>query len=332
MRLSSIKNTESDALQQAAEWFSVLRSEQVREADYAEWKVWLDAHHTHQAAWQEVESIGSTFNHLSLTGNAQAAKHALMGNTATTRRQALKLLGLTGGALLTGMMVKRNSPWRDWITNVAASHHQYRVHVGQTRLFTLPEGSRLWLNTDSHAEVSYSLALRRITLRSGELLVTTAKEAPSFERPLVVDTVHGRMTALGTRFTVMLNLHETYIAVYEGAVAIHTAHTGQQQMVRAGEQLQFNAQHIQAVQPAEKAREAWTRGILLVDNQRLDDFMRELSRYRHGQLIVAPEIAHLRIMGAFPIHNTARILTSVTESLPVAIKPLNATDIQLIKK
>lgn len=332
MQQLNIPARENTALQQAAEWFAVLRSEQAQAADYAEWKVWLEADAMHQAAWVEVESIDSTFKKMMHSGNAQAAKSALLNQAATSRRQALKLLGFAGTALISGWMVKRYSPWRDWLTNVAASPLQYQVGIGQTRLFTLAEGSSLWLNTNSQAVVSYSVALRRITLNAGELLVASAKEDAAFERPLVVDTIHGRITAIGTRFTVKLNQHQTYVAVYEGAVAIQSAKSGQMQILKAGEQLQFNALALQEIQAADKAREAWTRGILLADNRRLDDFMAELSRYRDGQITVSPGIAHLRIMGAFPINNTELALTSIAESLPVKIKRVGATNILLVAK
>jgi transmembrane sensor len=325
-------DSQADALQQAAEWFAVLRSEQADAADHAEWKLWLDAHSAHQDAWLQVESIKTTLDSLARSGHPHAAKAALLKPTDTTRRQALKLLGLAGLGLCSGAMLKRYSPWRDWVTDLAASHINYRVNVGQARLFTLPEGSRMWLNTDSQAQVSYSLALRRITLLGGELLISTARETPLFDRPLVVDTDHGRMTALGTRFTVMRNRHETYIAVYEGAVTILTATSGQRQLVNAGEQCRFDAQTIQALQPAEKAREAWTRGILLADDRRLDDFVAEVSRYRQGTITVAPDIAHMRIMGAFPANDTDAILASLTETLPVKIQRYGNADIRLVKK
>ncbi|MDP8568721.1 FecR domain-containing protein [Methylophilus aquaticus] len=323
---------ENAALQQAAEWFAILRSEQAKETDYLEWKVWLDADTAHQSAWVEVESIDATFKHMAGSGNPQAAKSALLTHASASRRHALKVLSLTGVSVITGLVVKRYSPWRDWLTNVVATHSEYQVAVGQTRLLTLAEGSRLWLNTNSHAEVRYSFALRRITLHTGELLIASAKDNSGIDRPLVVDTIHGRITAIGTRFTVKLNTHATYVAVFEGAVSVQAVNSGRAQVLKAGEQLQFDAQAMQAIQPAEKAREVWTRGILLADNRRLDDFMTEVSRYRTGRIIVSPKIAHLRIMGAFPISHTDLILTSIAESFPVTINHVGGMDIQLVEK
>lgn len=332
MQDANLQAVEHTALQQAAEWFALLRSGHTQPTDYAAWQIWLQADAKHRAAWQAVESIDATFNQASHLGNAQAVKSALLHPPSTSRRQALKLLGVAGTTLVAGWILKSHSPWRDWLTNVAASDVQYEVGVGQTRLFTLAEGTRLWLNTASQAEVSYSVALRRITLRTGELLVASAKEHVALERPLVVDTIHGRITAIGTRFTVRLNEQHTYVAVYEGAVAIKANAGARLQVLKAGEQVQFNALAVQTIQPAEKAREAWTRGILLADNRQLDDFMAELSRYRHGQIAVSPNIAHLRIMGAFPINDIDRVLNSISETLPVRIKHINTPDILLVEK
>lgn len=329
---SNLQVVEDTALQQAAEWFALLRSGHTQQTDFAAWEAWLQADAKHRAAWQAVESIDASFNQATNLGNAQAVKSALLHQPSASRRQALKLLGVAGTTLVAGWILKSHSPWRDWLTNIAASELQYEVGIGQTRLFTLAEGTKLWLNTASQAEVSYSVALRRITLLTGELLVTSAKEHATLERPLVVDTSHGRITAIGTRFTVRLHEKHTYVAVYEGAVAIKSKSGGHLKVLKAGQQVQFNALAIKTIQPAEKAREAWTRGILLADNRQLDDFMAELARYRHGQIAVSPNIAHLRIMGAFPINDIDRVLNSITESLPVRIEQINTLDILLVEK
>ncbi|MNG25740.1 fec operon regulator FecR [compost metagenome] len=66
--------------------------------------------------------------------------------------------------------------------------------------------------------------------------------------------------------------------------------------------------------------DAWTRGMLVVDNARLEDLVQELARYRHGHLGVAPEIADLRITGSFPLHDTDKALSTLLPTLPVQIE------------
>ncbi|MNZ72338.1 fec operon regulator FecR [compost metagenome] len=66
--------------------------------------------------------------------------------------------------------------------------------------------------------------------------------------------------------------------------------------------------------------DAWTRGMLVVDNVRLADLVDELSRYRSGYLGVAPEVANLRITGSFPLNDTDLALTSLLPTLPVQLE------------
>jgi transmembrane sensor len=65
--------------------------------------------------------------------------------------------------------------------------------------------------------------------------------------------------------------------------------------------------------------DAWTRGMLVVDNVRLEDLIRELARYRPGHLGVTPAVADLRITGSFPLKDTNLALNALLPTLPVQI-------------
>ncbi len=68
------------------------------------------------------------------------------------------------------------------------------------------------------------------------------------------------------------------------------------------------------------ATDAWTRGMLVVDNARLGDVVDELSRYRTGYLGVDKNVADLRITGSFPLHDTTLALNALLPTLPVRIE------------
>src|SRR2546427_8064244 len=68
------------------------------------------------------------------------------------------------------------------------------------------------------------------------------------------------------------------------------------------------------VQPAGPADDAWSRGQLWVDNQRLDDFLAELNRYRPGWLHADPAVAGLRFSGVFPLDEGDRKSTRLNSS------------------
>lgn len=71
---------------------------------------------------------------------------------------------------------------------------------------------------------------RLLALRSGELLVDVAKDRA---RPFMVETEHGRMRALGTRFLVQQNDDFTRLVMLHSQVEVVTA-GGARQVVEAG--------------------------------------------------------------------------------------------------
>lgn len=308
----AISAVEQLALQQAAEWFAVLSDDAPEASERQAWQAWLTAHPAHQRAWAEVEAINAAFSNLNAVASKSASHQALLHSSG--RRQALKMLGLAGVTYLGVSLLHRYSPWQDWLTTLTASAITYRTPAGRTHRVLLADQGKLWLNTDTQVRVAYGWMLRRITLEYGEILLQSGHDPQA--RPLVVDTQHGRLTALGTRFTVCQEATRTLLAVYEGRVAI-TPSQGTAITLSAGQQAYFDRHGVGAIQAALPAREAWTRGILIADNQSLKDFIAELARYHSTRLSVAPDIAHLRLMGAYPFANVPLVLQEITHSLGI---------------
>ncbi|MGJ7552852.1 FecR domain-containing protein [Variovorax sp. RB3P1] len=302
-------------LQQAAEWFAVLHDSAVSDADRRRWQSWLDAGPRQRAAWHRVESISGEFSTLS----GLPARRALERGTATAgrRRSMLRALALLPVAGFAGWMTSRHLPWQGWV----AAH---RTDTGERRELVLADGSRLWLNTATALDVDFSPSLRRIVLYKGEVLVTSGHDDASplnpF-RPLVVDVPQGRLTALGTRFAVR---HEeggaVQLAVFEGAVASRPSEGGESLTLVAGQQARLFADRVEAPEPVAGYAEDWTRGMLVADGMRLGDFIAELGRYRPGYLGCAPEVADLRIVGAYPLADPERILSALEATLPVRVR------------
>ncbi len=298
-------------LAEAAEWFALLGSESATDADRRRWDVWLSARPEHRAAWARVEAFTRKFERLP----ARAASAAL-GAVHPGRRRALKTLAMLCGVGVAGFGAWRAAPWREWLA-------LYQTGVGSTRHVTLPDGTRVWLNTGSALDVAFDADLRRIQLHAGEALIETASDRAVPSRPFVVDSAEGRVRALGTRFCVRRSEVDSKVAVYRGAIEIQPAAPGAaRQTVNAGQETRFTRHTIAAPQAANEEGTAWTRGLLLADNMRLGDFVAELARYRHGVLRCAPEVANLRIVGAFPLADTDRVLRALERALPVRVSTL----------
>lgn len=294
------------ALQQAAEWFAVLADPPVSAQQQRAWQQWLAARPEHAAAWQRVEAISSQFARLPADTRRRAAAQALR-SPARSRRQVLGLFAVLGGAGLLAAAGQGRS-WRTWLASE-------RTGTGEIRDLRLADGSHLWLGSRTAVDIDYSASTRLLRLLQGEVLLDTAKDP----RPLLLDTRHGRLQALGTRFSVREGEGFIQLSVFAGAVRIEPSPVRAAQVLQAGQQVRFSTSGISASEPADPARQAWSRGVLLANDRRLGDFIAELADYVPGYLGCDPRVADLRLVGAYPLGDTGRILDALAGSLPIRV-------------
>ncbi|HEY9274653.1 FecR family protein [Achromobacter sp.] len=301
-----------EALEQAAEWFAALRSSLHPEQDRQQWQAWLDQREEHRIAWRYVEDISRRFAPVQGGTPDPATVHAL--KTVRLRQRRRQVLG--GLAVACGGWLA----WAGWqhtplrrLTLTAMAQH--RTSTGEVREISLPDGTRVWLNTASAVNVSYAADLRLLELVAGEILIETAHDPV---RRFVVQAGQGRMTALGTRFTVALGDDASYLAVYDGRVALEAG--SRSQVVGAGEQLTFGRGGSWRLEPASRAREVWANGVLLADDIPLGALLEELGRYMPGHLSVSPEAARLRVVGGFPLRDPDQTLALLESVLPITVK------------
>lgn len=295
-------------LEQAAEWFAVLACEPVSTRQRKAWQQWLASNPAHQDAWQRVQQISAQFHALPAAQRGPARK-ALRTN-GRTRRQVLTSLLLLGGGAVLGLAVSRK-PMQAWVADERSS-------TGEIKQLRLADGGQLWLNSNSSLDIDYSQQQRLLRLLQGELLLDSAPDIQQPARPLCVDTVDGRLQALGTRFSVRKQPNSTLLNVFEGRVRI-TCAQGASKVVNAGEQAWFDQQQIGSITHASPARSAWQRGMLLADDRALGDFISELAEHVPGYFAVDPRIADLHLVGAFPLHDPERIYAALEASLPIRV-------------
>jgi len=303
-------------LTQAAEWYARLRDGSASSHETARWQAWLHAAEEHQAAWQYVEDISRGLDPLRTTVDPRQTAHAL--TKAHARLHARRRVLITLAALASGGTLGSLS-WRQSMlpASMLAWTADHRTPTGEQRSLTLADGTQLWLNTASALNVHFSASERRIELVQGEVFIETAHDET---RPFLVETPHGRMRALGTRFNVYLDEAHTQLDVYAGAVEIRTASSAISRVVRAGQQSCFDRADITAMATAGAAREAWTQGILVADNIPLRDVVQELRRYRPGHIGVADGVAELKVYGSFPLQDTDRVLRMLASALPIRVE------------
>ncbi|WP_315130746.1 FecR domain-containing protein [Achromobacter marplatensis] len=298
----------------AAQWYARLCADDVSAADVAAHGRWLAADPEHARIWRQVERLRGT---LGAAPARLAADTLYRADHHFTRRRAVLRNGLGAVALLGagGLVAWRTLP----VERMAASYlADYRMGAGERRELVLTDGTLLWLDSASAVDVAVDARGRHITVHAGEILIDTEHAAQGLP-PLRVTTLHGTVRPLGTRFTVNRQDTQTRVAVLRHAVELLPLDGRPPLVLNAGEQGVLEgagARHDGAVTGEP---DAWTRGLLIVDGLRLDDFIAQLDRYRPGRLSCDEAVASLRVSGAFPIDDTDRALAAVERALPVRV-------------
>lgn len=300
----------------AVEWLVELQSGSAGDAERQAHRDWLAQHPDHRRAWSHIEAVNAR---LSGAAGSSAIAHATLAQSPRAPRRrlltTLAVLGCTAGAAwLAGDALPAGRLVAAWSADA-------RTRVGERRHITLDDGSRIALNTDTAVDLRFSASERRLRLLGGEVLVTThADDAhPNRPRAFIVETPHGELRPLGTRFSVREQREASRIDVFEGAVAIQPTDGDAALVLRAGERASFNRRVVGDVQSADDAETAWVDGMLVASGMRLDDFLAELGRHRPGRLGCAAEVAHLRVSGTYPLADTDRVLALLQTSLPVEV-------------
>lgn len=298
----------------AAQWLMRLHDGALSETQRQAWLNWRAADPEHEAAWQRAERVSKT---LGMVPPALGMS-TLDRPSIRQRRAALKTLCLLIGAGSLGWGAYEATPWREW-------NAQWRSATGEIRHIELADGSRLALDSASAVDIRFDQELRLVRLWSGAIHIDTAPDPAPQHRPFTVQTAHGRIRALGTRFTVRQDARgagsRTHVAVMSGAVEIRPVNSEQPvQIINAGWQSSFDEDSCAAASALTLNAEAWVQGLLYADDTPLAEFLAQLARYRRGSLRCDAAVADLRVSGAFRLRDTDAVLHLLQQSLPVRVR------------
>lgn len=317
--MTSIHPPSEQMILEAAYWLTLLHDDLATEADRAAFDVWCEADPRHALALERMRALWGGFDELPAAPARVALKQAFArpGPRMSGRgAQAIALLGV----LVCGWIGLDNMPI--WLAD-------QRTGVGERREVALSDGSHIQLNSHSALDVKFDGQQRVIELLEGEMWVEVAKDA---RRPFVVRTDQGTATALGTRYLVKRAADgSTVVSVLESVVAAK-AKGAEAVNVAAGEQITLREGRVQAPQPIGNAHpDAWTRGLLKVDDRPLSEVLQALAGYRRGLVRYDEQaLQGLRVSGVFRLDDTDAALATLADNLPIRVE--HFTDLLVVIK
>lgn len=182
---------------------------------------------------------------------------------------------------------------------------EVRTGVGEQRMLTLKDGTRVYLNTATHIVIHYDRHSRRVELETGEAQFDVAQLA---DRPFIVTAGDRQVTALGTSFVVRRDDQRLAVTLVEGRVTVNQTFT-----LTPGERLTLTPGGAARLDkpPIDKTT-AWRRGQVVLDDTPLTAAVAEMNRYSPIQLVIEqPEAGSLLISGLFQAGDSASFARAV---------------------
>ena len=309
MKPVSSKPVSAQVLDAAIAWQLCLDCGNGSAVEQAEFTKWYSANDEHARAWLQLGMLDHRFS----TASVPARNALLKARTGVQERVRKIGSGLASVALACGLALfvgKNYLPVDYWMAD-------QRTATGEQRQLRLADGTLLNLNTHSAVDVRFDDTTRRIILQEGEIMVETGHGDP---RPFIVQTRDGSLRALGTRFMVKREDDGTRLSVLQSRVEAHPENSVELTVFNEGQQVLMHRDRLGQMLAVSPGADAWTRGMLVLDNVRLADMVSELNRYQRGHLGVDPEVADLRITGSFPLNNIELALNALIPTLPVQIQ------------
>lgn len=332
---------------EALDWFVRQGRADFTAPEQAALQAWLDASEAHrqafaqwQAPWQAAGRLPADLQAL-LRRNlaydqameAASPAGARPGAAGLPARGAPRRRGLLSAcaAALAAVAVSGSGwmAWQHWQAQPVFAQ-DFSTARGQLSEVTLPDGSRLQLDTATQLRVVYYRQRREVALLQGQAVFAVQSDAA---RPFAVSAQSTRITVVGTRFSVrstpgLPGGDGVHVAVEAGRVRVEQAGApGAEPLLLApGQQVSTDVQgRLSPVSGVGAAGIApWRQHRVRFDNLRLDQALAELARYRDMPLVIRdPAVAALRITGVFDPREPATFRRLLPAALPVRLIALD---------
>ena len=293
----------------AADWIVRRDAGELPADDELAFRDWL-SEPAHRRAFERLEALWSLMDGdpapslPALPASRRTIFRRKRGSAAAPARGARRW---TGAAVAASIALVAFASFGDWPTRLRAD---YATGVGERRVLTLEDGSRVTLGSSSAIAHDFSGSRRKVSLLEGSAFFEVA---PDCSRPFTVEAAGGSATALGTAFAVRERDGTAELVVTEHRVRVIGG--GRSGIVDEGQRVDFGAEKLGAIEAAGNGATAWTRGQLVVVNRPLREVVVEIARYRHGYLAVAGPAADVKVSGVYDLDHPLAAVASIEHSL-----------------
>ncbi len=279
---------------EAAAWLARLHGPERSDELEDDFRGWLAANPEHAEAFEKITNTWDALGGVNIGAIARPQVRVGRGS-----------IGL--GRLSIALAVCASIVVAWWISG----GERYATRIGEQRIVTLEDGSRLSLDAATSLLVRFTPERRTVEMKRGEALFDVAKDS---RRPFVVTAGERSVTALGTSFVVRYDSMLTSVTLVEGKVSVAPVsssadHAGSSRaptesvVLAPGERVTYApAEKPRVDVPRADATAAWRRGEIVLDETPLSIAAADMNRHESRRLVLeGSHVAELPISGIYRI-------------------------------
>lgn len=213
-----------------------------------------------------------------------------------------------------------------WAVNPTISTEIYTTQYAENAQFSLPDGSRVHLNSNTSLIAKLRLRSRELTLEKGEASFTVQHEL----RPFTVAVYASTVRDIGTIFNLSTWQESFTATVLEGEVELQTG--DQKTRLMSGQAMHVSPAGGGAPYPADLDRvTAWHTGKILFNKTPLKEAVTDIQRYRKATIQLDPRVENLLVTGIYDVSKVEQLLDSMESMFPVKVTRLDDGEIKIQK-
>ena len=349
------KTTQAAIDAEACSWIVQLHDAQPTAADLETFRSWLQRSPAHLETFRQFAKTWTKMDVLSelVFSEIERATEAVQGQVLTEKSEGTFLqlryvmfsMAFLMLALTSGLIWKSLSSYSEQPQFSA----EYSTVVGEQKQVSLPDGSGIRLNTKSKTNVTYKKDARLIHLVEGEAHFNVFHDS---EKPFVVYAGKVAVKAVGTSFSVYLKDDSVDVIVTDGEVKISSLPKDLEVSRKAELELINNAETVASFVQGQRAvfkdkielvenielqeiekKLSWRDGILIFEGDRLQDVVKEVSRYTPTKIIILDnETRNLKIGGYFRAGEIVPMLDTFEQSFSIEVEQISENLVYLSRK
>lgn len=191
---------------------------------------------------------------------------------------------------------------------------------GSRITFTLPDGTKGWLNSGSSLTYNQPFNRNRQVDLEGEVWLNVSHDE---EHPFIVNTGSSNVKVLGTKFNLNAYPEENYVEVVleEGKVSFNTGGLQEVVVLKPNERLvlENNKINIDQIEPYKYS--AWKEGKLVFRDDSMDEVARRIERWYNVDVeLVEKELKSYVFRGTFQDDSLEEVLRYLSMTSPIKYK------------